>query len=99
MRNCGLDRKLLAKFNVRKTQFVSFGQSNSICAIGVKMNGFVHEEILSFEMLGLSFSSKLDWTSYVISITTLSVEFLSPEVALYLNKSTLYPFVKDCCHV
>ena len=45
-------------------------------------------------MLGLSFSSKLDWCSYIIVISEgsskkigalfLSVWFLSPEVALYL---------------
>ena len=50
-------------------------------------------------MLGLTFSSKLDWGSYIISIAktaskkigTLicSMKFLSPEVALYLYKSTI----------
>ena len=45
-------------------------------------------------MLGLTFSSKLDWGSYIISIAktaskeigTLigSMQFLSPEVTLYL---------------
>ena len=56
-------------------------------------------------MLGLTFSSKLDLGSYIISIAksaskeigTLihSMKFLSPEVALYLYKSTIYPY---CCH-
>ena len=37
-------------------------------AIDVKIDGFVREEKLSFKMLGLTFSSKLDWGSYIISI-------------------------------
>ena len=50
-------------------------------------------------MLGLTFSSKLDWGSYIISIAKTaskkigalirSMKFLSPEVALYLYKSNL----------
>ena len=49
----------------------------------------------SFKMLGLIFSSKLDWSSYIISIVKIaskkigdlirSMKFLSPEVALYLQ--------------
>ena len=52
-------------------------------------------------MLGLMFSSKLDWGSYIISMAKTtskkigalirSVKFLSPEVALYLYKSTIRP--------
>ena len=48
-------------------------------------------------MLGLTFSSKLDWGSYIISIAKTaskkigalihSMKFLSSEVALYLYKS------------
>ena len=60
-------------------------------------------------MLGLNFSSKLDWGSYIISIAksaskkigalVRSVKFLSPEVALYLCKSTIQLFMEYCCHV
>ena len=60
-------------------------------------------------MLGLTFSSNLDRGSYIISIAktaskkigTLisSMKFLSPEVALYLYKSTICPFMEYCCHV
>ena len=32
------------------------------------MDGSVPEEKTSFKMLGLNFSSKLDWASYIISI-------------------------------
>ena len=33
----------------------------------MKMDGFVLEEKSSFKMLGSTFSSKLDWDSYIIS--------------------------------
>ena len=59
-------------------------------------------------MLGLTFSSKLDWGSYIISIAkTVSkkigalirtIKFLSPEVAVYLYKSTIHPCMVYCCH-
>ena len=59
-------------------------------------------------MLGLIFSSKLDWGSYIISVTKTacnkigalirSMKFHSPEVALYLYKSTIRPCMEYCCH-
>ena len=73
------------------------------------MNRSVLEEKSSFKMLGLFFSSKLDWGSYIISIAKTaskktgalirSMKFLSPEVALYLYKSTIRSCMKHCCHV
>ena len=79
------------------------------CVIVVKIDGSVLEEKSSFKMLGLTFSSKLDWGSYITSITKTaskkigalirSVKFLSLEVALYLYKSSIYPCMEYCCHV
>ena len=73
------------------------------------MIGCVHEEKSSFKMLGLTFSSKLDWGSYIISIAKTaskkigvlirSMNFVSPEVALYLYKSAIRPCMEYCCHV
>ena len=73
------------------------------------MDGSVLEEKTSFKMLGLTFSSKLDWGSYIASITKTaskkigalirSMKFRSPEVALYLYKSTIRPCMEYCCHV
>ena len=98
-------RKWLVDFSAGKTQLVSFDRSKNTGAIDVKMNGFVLEE----KMLGLTFSSKLDWGSYIVSIAktaskkigafTRSMKFLSPEVALYLYKSTICPCMEYCCHV
>ena len=74
---------------------------NNTGAINVKMDEFVLEEKSSFKMLGLTFSSKLDQGSDIISIAKTaskkigalirSMKFLSPEVALYLHKSTIWP--------
>ena len=60
-------------------------------------------------MLGFTFFSKLDWDSYIISIAKTaskkiwalicSMKFFSPEVALYLYKSTIQPCMEYCCHV
>ena len=60
-------------------------------------------------MLGLTFSSKLDWGSHIISTAKTaskkigalihSMKYLSPEVALYLYKSTIWPCMEYCCHV
>ena len=93
----------------RKTQLVSFDRSKNTGAIDVKMDGSVLEEKTSFGMLGLTFSSKLDWDSHIVSIakTTCkkigafirSMKFLSPEIALYLYKSTIQPCMEYCCHV
>ena len=69
MRHCDLGRKWLVDFSAGKTQLVSFDWSNNTGAIDVKMDGSVLEEKLSFKMLGLTFSSKLDCGSYIISIS------------------------------
>ena len=92
-------RKWPVDFNAGKTQLALFDWSNNTDAIDVKMHGSVLEEKLSFKMLGLTFSSKLDWGSYIISISKTaskkigamihSIKLLSPEVALYLHKSTI----------
>ena len=59
--------------------------------------------------MDLTFSSKLDWDSYTISIAKSaskkirvfirSMKFLSPEVALDLCKSTIRSCMEYCCHV
>ena len=61
-------KKWLVDFNAWKTQLVSFDWSNNNGPIDVKIDGSVLEEKSSFKMLGLTFYSKLDWTSYIISI-------------------------------
>ena len=73
------------------------------------MDGPVLEKKSSFKMLGFTFSSKLNWGSYFISIAktnskkieTLihSMKFLSPKVVLYLYKSNISPYMEYCCHV
>ena len=62
-----LGRKWFVDFNAGKTELVSFDWSNNTGAIDVKMDGFVLGKKSSFKMLGLTFFSKLDWGSYIIS--------------------------------
>ena len=95
-------KKWLVDFNAGKTQLVLFDRSNNIGAIDVKMDGSLLEEKSSFKMLGLTFSSTLDWVFYIISIDKIpskkvgalirSMKFLSPKVALYLYKSSIQPW-------
>ena len=102
-------KKWFVDFSAGKTQLVSFDLSNNTGSIDGKMDGSVLEEKSSFKMLGLTFSSKLDWDSYIISIakTALkkigalicSIKSFSPEFALYLYKSTIRPCMEYCCHV
>ena len=101
-------RKWIVDFNTGKTQLVSLDWYY-IGAIGVKIDGSLLEEKSSFQMLGLYISSKLDWGSYIISIAKItsrkietlirSMKFMSPEVALYLYTSTIWPYIECCCHV
>ena len=96
--DCG--SKWLVDFNAGKTQLVSFD---------VKMVGFVLEEKSSFKVPRLTFSSKLDWGTYIISFAgstsskigalIRSMKFRSPQAALYLYKSTIRrPCMEYCCH-
>ena len=73
------------------------------------MDGSVLEERSSFKTLELTFSSKLDWDSYITSFAKTAsrkigalircVKFLFAEVALYLYKSTMCICMEYCCHV
>ena len=102
-------KKWLVDFNAWKIQLVSFDRSNNNGSIDVKIDGSDLEEKSSFKMLGLTFSSKLDWGSYIISTPKTaskkigalihSMKFLSPEVVLYLYRCTICPCMEYCCHV
>ena len=102
-------KKWFVDFDASKTLLVSFDRSYKNDSIDVKMDGSVLEEKSSFKSLGLTFSSKLDWGSYIICIVKTSskkigvlirsMRFLSPEIPLYLYKSTTRPFMEYCCHV
>ena len=102
-------QKRLVDFIARKTQLVLFDRSKNIVSIDVKIDRSVLEEKSSFKVLGLTFCSKLDWGSFIISIAKTapkkigalihSMKFLSPEVALYLYKFTIPPCMEYCCHI
>ena len=54
-------KKWLVDFNAGKTQLVSFDRCNNNGSIDVKMGRSILEKKSLFKMLGLTFSSKLDW--------------------------------------
>ena len=101
-------KKWLVDFNVWKTQLVSFDRPNSNGSSDVKTDRSVLEEKSSFKMLGLTFSYKLDWGSFITSIAETasneigalicSMKFLSPEIVLYFYKYIIRPFMEYCCH-
>ena len=102
-------KKWLVDFNAGKTQLVSVDWSNNNGSIDVKMDGSFLEEKSCFQILDLTFSSKLDWGSFIISIAKTaskkigalirSMKFLSPEVALYIYISGIHPCNEYSCHV
>ena len=102
-------RKWLVDFNAGKTQLISFDQSNNTDTTDVKTDEPLLEEKPSFQMLRLTFSTKLDWGSYIIPFAKsaamkigaliFSMKFLSPEVALYLYKSTIHLCMEYWCHI
>ena len=83
--------------------------SNNTGAIDLKFDGSVLEEKSSFKMMGLTFSSKLDWGSCIISIakTTTkkigalihSMKFLSAEVAHVTMHEILLSCLGWCSYV
>ena len=85
---------LLNLYLIYETLWTGIGSGLLIFGIDVKMDGSVFEEKSSFKILGLTFSSKLDWGTYIISIAKTaskkigalinSMKLLPLEVALYL---------------
>ena len=70
------------------------------------MSLFLRKNHLNFKMLGLSFSAKLDCGFYItfiaktfskkIGTLICSMNFLAPEVFLYLYKSIIWPCMEYC---
>ena len=64
-----------------------FEWSNNTGAIDLKIDGSILGEKSSFKMLGLNFSSKLDWCSYIISLC----------LSLSLSLSRSFPLTVSFC--
>ena len=64
-------RNWLVDFNTGKAQLVLFNWSKSTGAIDVKMDR--EGKIIFFNILEFTFSSKLDWVSYIISIAKTAI--------------------------
>ena len=80
-------RKGFVDFHAGKTQLISFDCPNNCSAIGGTMDGSLLEEKSSFKMLGLFFSSKLDWGSHIVSIAKTVQRKLEPQ---FLRLNQLY---------
>ena len=75
----------------------------------VKLAGSAIDEKFSFKILDTSFSSKLDYDSYTVSIAKTALrktgalihfsKHFSPEVALRFYKFIIGPSMEHCCHV
>ena len=97
----------LIDFNTGKTQLFSFACSNNTGSIDVKMNGSVLDEKSSFQVLpsllnwigALALSLIAKTASKKIGALICSMMFLSPEVALFLYKSTICPCMEYFCHI
>ena len=83
-----------------------FDQFRNTSAIDVKVDGSVLMEKSSLKMVGLSFSSKLAWDSYIISIRKLPPRKLGPWFILWrffllklLYEATIEPCMEHCCDV
>ena len=86
-----------------------FDLSYNTDVIDMKMDGSVVEEKVLFKMMELTFSSKLDRGSYIISIAKTaskkigalirSKKFLSPKFAHYLYKFTILLCMKYYCNI
>ena len=99
----------LFDFNVAKTQLFSLDRSSDTGAIDVKIDGSVLSKnhllrcwvwlsLLNWiGALTLSLLLKLPPKKIVAMIR--SIKFLSPEVSLYLYKSTIRPCMDYCCHI
>ena len=107
-RHYELGRTWLVNFNAGKARLVLFDWANNSCAIDGKMDWPVLEEKSSFKMLGLTFSSKLNWGSYITYCAKIaskkfgalirSIEFLSTKL---LCISIIYyaDVMGCCCHI
>ena len=94
-------RKWVVDFNDGKTQLVSFDWSNNTGAIAVKIGDSVLEEKSSFNMLGLTFSSKLDWGSHIFSIARTAskkIEALVRSISFFLLRLLYISINLPCGH-
>ena len=97
----------LVDFDNEKYNTDSFDRLNNSGAVHVKMDGSVLNEKSSFKILGVSFSSKLNWGSYIVSIVKnafkkcAALDFLFLAL-LFISVKLLCTYIKrDCieyCH-
>ena len=106
LQDTGLGPEVAYLFQCWKTSTCFIWMVYNSGAVNVKIDWYVFVEKCTFEMLGFSFSSKLDWGSYIISIAetaskkigalVFSINFLSSEVPLYVYIFAIQPCMEYC---
>ena len=104
--NCRLGQEVACWFQCLKN---SFDWSNWSGVVDMKMGESCLAEKSFCKRMGPSFTTKLDWGSYIMSITKTaskkigaligSITFVSSEVALYLYNSIIQPYMECCYHI
>ena len=79
----GVRSGLLISMLGKLSWFRLTGLITMVLFIDTKMDGSTLEEKSSFKMLGLTFSSKLDWGSYIISIAKTGSKKIGNGVSFY----------------
>ena len=98
----GWGKKRLVDFSAGKTQLDLFDQSNNTGSIDMKMDGSVIEEESSFKTVVLTFSSELDWGSYIISISKTTSKKIDPLICsmkVFFLKLLCISIDLPCSHV
>ena len=88
-------RKWLVDSNAGKTRLILFDRSNNTGAIDVKMEGSVLDKKPCLKILGLTFSSKLDWSSCIISIA----ETVSKKIRAWFVLWSFFPLRLLCIYI
>ena len=101
--------KWLVTFNATKTKLLSFNRRRCYDPCSISMNGKQLEESDSLRLLGITFTPKLDWKSYVQSIAKQasqrvgslfrSQRYLTKDALLYLYKTSIRPCMEYCSHL
>ena len=99
-------RKRLVDINARKTLLVSLDHFRNCCAISVKMDSPVFNEKSFIKLLVLSFSSKSDWGSYIVTIAKFAsnkIRALIRSMIVFLLRLQLSFIAVElpcyCCHI
>ena len=101
--------KWVVSFNAGKTKLLSFNLHRESSLIPLEMIDIELPENVSFCLLGLVFTHKLDWKHYVQSVAKQTSQrfgslfqsqtYIPPETILYLYKATIRACMEYCSYI